>query len=157
MDPKLLYWTAALINLGVLCGIALFGVRCARRGELARHQRAMKISSSLVLVFLVSYVFKLLFLGRENMAVWSRTDVWVLRIHELFVLQMIIAGSVAWIQSRKLIGTRLVTHRDDDPMPDPGTVRVHRIAGRTAVLGAILGFVMAVGVLFGMYARASGG
>jgi uncharacterized membrane protein YozB (DUF420 family) len=154
MDPKLLYWTAALINLGVLCVIALFGVRYARRGEIARHQRAMKISSALVVAFLVSYVFKLMWLGREDMSVWGTLDVWVLRIHEVFVLQMVVAGIVAWIKSRKLVGTRLVTHDPENPAPDPRHVRTHRIAGRTAIIGAILGFAMAVGVLAGMFARA---
>ncbi|MBW1882601.1 MAG: DUF420 domain-containing protein [Deltaproteobacteria bacterium] len=91
MDPKLFFWTAALINLGVLCGIALFGVRFARRGEIARHQRAMKSASSLVALFLVSYPVKLLILGRENMATWATVDVLVLRIHEVFVFQMIVA------------------------------------------------------------------
>jgi uncharacterized membrane protein YozB (DUF420 family) len=156
MDPKLIYWTAALINLGVICGMALFGVRYARRGEVARHRRAMKISSALVLAFLVSYGFKIMFLGRENMAVWSRLDVWVLRIHELFVLQMIVAGIVAWVQARKLIGTRLVSHDESDPPADTSVVRTHRLAGRTAVIGTILGFLMAIGVWIGMFMRASG-
>ncbi len=153
MDPKLFFWTAALINLGVLCGFAFFGVRFARRGEIARHQRAMKIASSLVILFLVSYVVKLLILGRENMAIWETVDIWVLRIHEVFVFQMIVAGSVAWIQSRKLLRTKLVTHDPEDPVPSSRVVRIHRIAGRTAVIGALLAFVMAVGVLLGMYLR----
>lgn len=130
MDPKLIYWTGALINLGVLCGIALFGVRYARRGEIARHRRAMKIASALVVAFLVSYALKLVFLGREEMAVWSPLDVWVLRIHELFVLQMILGGSVAWAQARKLLGTRLVSHDEADPPASVDVVRVHRIAGQ---------------------------
>ena len=157
MDPKLFFWTAALINLGVLCGIALFGVRFARRGEIARHQRAMKSASSLVALFLVSYPFKLLILGRENMAIWTTIDVLVLRIHEVFVFQMIVAGCVAWVQSRKLLHTKLETHDPADPVPDSRDVRIHRIAGRTAVTGAVLGFVMAVNVLVGMYLRAPNG
>jgi len=157
MDPKLLYWTAALINLAVLCGFALTGVRYARRGEIARHQRAMKIASVLVVGFLVSYVIKLMVLGREDMSVWSSADVWVLRIHEIFVLQMVVAGIVAWIKSRKLLGTRLVSHDPSDPMPDARDVRVHRLAGRTSVLSAVLGFVLAIGVLIGMIGRAYGG
>lgn len=157
MDPKLLFWTAALVDLGVLCGFALFGLRYARRGEIARHQRAMKIASSLVVIFLVAYAFKLMLLGREDMSVWSGLDVWILRIHEVFVLQMVIAGIVAWIKSRRLVGTRLVTHEAADPVPDSRDVRIHKIAGRTAVIGAILGFVMAVGVLIGMFGRALGG
>ena len=117
----------------------------------------MKIASLLVAGFLVSYVFKLMFLGREDMSVWSALDVWVLRIHEIFVLQMVVAGIVAWIKSRRLLGTRLVTHEVSDPLPDAKDVRTHRIAGRTSVVGAILGFVMAIGVLIGMFVRADAG
>lgn len=156
MDPKLLYWTAALINLVVLCGFALVGVRYARRGEIARHQRAMKIASFLVVAFLLSYVFKVAFLGREDMSVWSVVDVWVLRVHEVFVLQMVFAGVIAWIKARKLLPTRLVTHDPADPIPDPRDVRTHRIAGRAAVIGAVLGLLMAFGVLAGMFVRAAG-
>ena len=156
MDPKLLFWTAALLNLAILVGFALFGVGYARRGEIARHRRAMKIASVLVFVFLGSYVLKVLFMGREDMGVWSQLDVWVLRIHELFVMQMLIAGTVAWVQGRKLRTTRLVTHDPSDPEADPDTARIHRLAGRTAVVGAVAGFVMAIGVLAGMFARVAG-
>jgi uncharacterized membrane protein YozB (DUF420 family) len=157
MDPKLLFWTAALVDLGALCGFALLGVRYARRGEIARHQRAMKIASLLVIAFLVSYMFKLVILGREDMSVWSELDVWVLRIHEVFVLQMVVAGIVAWLKSRRLLGTRLVTHEASDPLPDAKDVRIHRIAGRISVIGALLGFLMAIGVLIGMFVRAGAG
>jgi uncharacterized membrane protein YozB (DUF420 family) len=154
MDAKLFFWTCALADLGVLCGIALFGVRYARRGEIARHKRAMKIASLLVVAFVGSYVLKVQFLGREDMSVWTTLDVWVLRIHELFVLQMVVAGSVAWIQARKLIKTRLVTHDPNDPVPDAKTVRIHRLAGRTAVIGSVFAFLFAIGILAGMYSRA---
>jgi uncharacterized membrane protein YozB (DUF420 family) len=156
MDPKLLYWTLALLDLGALCGFALFGVRYARRGEIARHRRAMKIASLLVVAFLASYAIKVAVLGREDRSAWTIVDVWVLRIHELFVLQMVVAGAVAWTQARKLVSTRLVTHDPKDAAPDPRVVRIHRISGRLAVVGAVLGFVLAVGVLSGMFARAAG-
>lgn len=154
MDPKLIFWTCALTDLGVLCGTALFGVRFARRGEIARHKRAMKIASLLVVVFLCSYLLKLQFLGREDLSVWNTLDVWVLRIHELFVLQMLVGGSIAWIQARKLLHTRLVTHDSTDPAPDARTVRVHRLAGRTAVVGSVFAFLFGIGILVGMYGRA---
>jgi uncharacterized membrane protein YozB (DUF420 family) len=154
MDAKLIFWTFALADLGALCGIALFGVRYVRRGEIARHKRAMKIASLLVVAFVLSYVLKVQFLGREDMSVWTTLDVWVLRIHELFVLQMVVAGSIAWIQARKLVKTRLVTHDPNDPVPDAKTVRVHRLAGRTAVIGSVFAFLFAIGILAGMYARA---
>lgn len=153
MDPKLLFWTAALVNLGVLCVLALAGVRYVRRGEIARHRRAMKWATWLLFAFLGAYVLKVFVLGREDQSVWSQLDVWVLRIHELFVMVMIGGGSVAWYLSQKLTPTRLVTRDPDDPAPDPKVVRTHRIAGRTAVVGAVLAFVMAIGVLAGMFAR----
>lgn len=156
MDPKLIFWTGALMNLGVLCGVALFGVRYARRGEVARHIRAMKIATLLVVVFVSSYLLKVQFLGREDLSLWTQLDVWVLRIHELFVLQMILGGSVAWIQSRKLRKTRLVTHDPSDPVPDARTLRIHRLAGRTAVAGSVFAFLLAIGILVGMYGRAFG-
>lgn len=154
MDPKLLFWTAAIVDLGVLCGVAIFGVRVARRGEIARHKRAMKIASLLVVVFLGAYILKVQLLGREDMSVWTTMDIWVLRVHELFVMQMLVGGSIAWIQGRKLLGTRLVTHEPSDPLPQPRTLRIHRLAGRTGVIGSVLAFVMAIGVLIGMYVRA---
>lgn len=156
MDPKLLFWTFALADLGVLCATALLGVRYARRGEIARHKRAMKIATFLVLAFLGAYLVKLRLLGREDMSVWNSLDTWVLRIHELFVLQMLIAGSVAWIQARKLIATQLVTHDPSDPVPDARTVQIHRVAGRTAVIGSVFAFLFAIKILVGMYNRAFG-
>lgn len=154
MDPKLIFWTCALADLGAVCGTALFGVRYVKRGEIARHKRAMKTASLLIVVFLVSYVLKLVFLGREDMSTWTSFDVWVLRIHEFFVFQMLTGGSIAWIQARKLLKTRLVTHDSNDPAPDSRTVRIHRLAGRTAVVGSVFAFLLAIGVLIGMYGRA---
>ncbi|MEM9175993.1 MAG: DUF420 domain-containing protein [Myxococcota bacterium] len=153
MDPKILFWAVALANLGVLCGFGLFGVRYARRGEIARHRRNMKIAGLLIGAFLAAYVLKVVFLGREDQSVWSTLDVWVLRIHELFVLFMLGGGLVAWVQGRKLEGTRLVTRDPADPLPDPGVARLHRRAGWTAVVGGVLAFVMAIGVLAGMVGR----
>ncbi len=154
MNPGLYFWTAALVNLAIVCATAILGVRCARRGEIARHRQSMKIASWLVVAFLLSYVLKVLVIGREDMSVWSSFDVWVLRFHELFVISMLAAGSAAWIQSRKLVGTRIVTRDAKDPEPDPKVLRWHRRAGWSALLAAVLGFALAIGVLAGMFQRA---
>lgn len=156
MNPGLLFWTAALVDLGIVCLAAIVGVRFAHRGEIARHRRAMKLASWLVVAFLLSYVAKVFVVGREDMSVWSSFDLWVLRFHELFVMTMLVAGGVAWIQARRLEGTRVVTRDARDPDADPRAVRLHHRAGWTAVASALLGFVLAVGVLAGMYARATG-
>ncbi|MFO0688395.1 MAG: DUF420 domain-containing protein [Myxococcota bacterium] len=156
MNSGLLFWTAALVNLGVVCLAAVVGVRFAHRGEIARHRRAMKLGSWLVVAFLLSYVGKLAFLGREDRADWSALDLWVLRTHELFVLIMLVAGAVAWIQAGRLEGTRVVTRDARDPDADPKVVRLHHRAGWLAIASGVLGFVLAIGVLVGMYARAAG-
>jgi uncharacterized membrane protein YozB (DUF420 family) len=153
MDAKLLFWSTALANLAVICGLAVTGVRFARRGEIARHRRAMKTASWLILAFLGAYLAKVGFLGREDQSVWTRLDVWVLRIHELFILIMGIAGGVAWRQGRRLALTVLVTHNPEDPEPDTAVMRTHRLAGWTAVISSLLAFVFATGVLAGMIAR----
>jgi len=155
MNPGLFFWSAAFVNLGVICALALLGVRCARRGEIARHRRAMTIASWLVVAFLLSYVLKVVLIGREDMSGWSSLDLWVLRGHELCVALMLIAGSTAWIRSRKLAGTRVVTRDVRDPEPPPQVLRGHKRAGWAAVLSALAGFMLAIGVLAGMYTRAA--
>jgi len=154
MNPALLFWTVAFVNLGIVCATAILGVRCARRGEIARHRRAMKVASWLVAGFLLAYLLKVAAIGREDMSAWSSFDLWVLRFHELFVVAMLIAGTTAWMQARKLVGTRLVTRDPRDPEPDAKVLRWHRRAGWSALLSAILGLALAVGVLAGMYQRA---
>lgn len=155
MNPGLVFWTTALANLGIVCAMAILGVRCARRGEIARHRRAMKLASWLVVAFLLSYVLKVVLIGREDMALWSSFDLWILRCHELFVVVMLIAGGIAWRLSRRLVATRSVTRDARDPEADPNVLRAHKRAGWTAVLSALAGFALAAVVLAGMFARAT--
>ncbi|MCH2186106.1 DUF420 domain-containing protein, partial [Myxococcota bacterium] len=101
MDAKVAYWTAAFINLGVLTAFAGVGALRARRGEIARHRRAVTIAAALVVGFLISYPFKLWFLGRENLELWGTGAVWILRAHEFCVLVMLSAGTAAIIRGRR--------------------------------------------------------
>lgn len=153
-DPKLLYWTGAFANLLVVAGLSIHGVRLAGRGELARHARAMRAAALLVGLFLLSYVLKLFFLGREEVALWGREAIWILRFHELCVLAMLIGGAVALVLARRLRRTGSFTRTPGDPPAPPALARRHRRAGRAAVLGALLGALTAAFVLAGMYARA---
>lgn len=155
MNPALLFWTGALVDLGLVCLVAMIGVRCARRGEIARHRRAMKVAGLLVVGFLLAYVAKVVLIGREDFSLWSRLDVWILRFHELFVLGMLVAGGLAFRMGGRLEGTRVVTRDAKDPDPDPKLLRRHRRAGWIAVASMLLGFVLAIGVLVGMYGRAA--
>lgn len=154
MNPGLVFWTAALVNLGIICAMAILGVRCVRRGEIARHRQAMKLAGWLVLAFLLSYVLKVGLIGREDRSLWSSLDLWILRFHEIFVVIMLIAGASAWRKSRRLVATRSVTRDARDPEADPKVLRAHKRAGWAAVLSALAGFALAAVVLAGMYARA---
>jgi len=153
MDPRLVYWTAALVNMSLVVSLAAAGIRMRRRGEIARHRRLMLTGGALVGLFLLSYVAKLLFLGREDMAAWSSGAVWVLRIHEAFVLAMLVFGTLAARRGLALAGTRNVTRDPSDAPAAPARARGHRVAGWTAVGAAVAGFLTACLVLFGMYQR----
>jgi uncharacterized membrane protein YozB (DUF420 family) len=154
MDAKLLYWSAALLNMALIAGLAIHGVRCVRRGETARHARSMRAAGLLVGLFLVSYVLKLTFLGREDRGSWSPAAVNLLRFHELCVLAMLVAGSAALLLGGRLRRSRAFSRDAADPLAPPSLLRRHRLAGRTALIGALLGVTSAALVLVGMYTRA---
>lgn len=147
MDPKVAYWTGAWLNMLAIVGLAALGVRNARRGNYAQHRRCMLGAASLVGLFLASYVVKLIVLGREQLELWPRVDVYVLRFHELCVATLVLGGGYA-------LGLAL---RRGMPVA-AGDLRErthlwHRRAGRAAVTGMALGLLSASWVLWGMYAR----
>lgn len=154
MDPKLMFWTGALANMGVVVALAALGVRARRRGDVVRHRRLMLTGGALVSLFLLSYLVKLVCLGREDMDTWSGGAVWMLRIHETCVLVMLVAGSLATRRGLALVRTRNVTRDPSDPPAAPERARGHRLAGWTAASAAVAGFVTACLVLLGMYQRA---
>ena len=154
MDPKLAYWTAALINLLVIVILVVVGIVNIRRGRVAIHRRCMKTAAWLVAGFLGSYVLKLAVLGREQLSVWSPSAISNLRFHEVCVLAMVVAGSVALVRARQMAGTRNVTRTPADPVAPEATIRWHHRAGWSAAVGAVLGFATAIFVLVGMFERA---
>ncbi len=156
MDPKLIYWTAAWLNMLVIMGLAWSGIRRIRRGQVAAHRRRMLGAASLVAAFLGSYLLKLFFLGREQLGLWDPLYVTVLRVHELCILVMVVAGGTALGLALRL---RLAEARDGsrapgDPARLPARLRLHRRAGRSAVAAVVAGLLTAGVVLYGMYARA---
>ena len=153
IDPKVLYWTAALANMLAIPVFAARGIGQIRRGEVARHRRSMLTCALLVAAFLVSYGFKLALLGPEDLSVWSGFSRWTLRFHELFVLAMLLGGGLALQRARRMKGTRNVTRVPSDAAAPASTARVHRRAGWTGVVAAVLGVLSAAVVLAGMYER----
>jgi len=151
MDPKIAYWTGALVNLAVLTGLALSGLAAIRRGDLALHRRRMLMAAGLVAAFLVSYPLKLAWLGREHLEAWGAASVRVLRFHEMCVLVMVTAGAFA-VRRGLMLARERAQEGEEGSRPESDS-RSHRIAGRCALVGGLLGLVSSAFVLAGMYAR----
>ena len=154
MDAKLLYWTAALANLGVIVACGARGVGAVRRGEVRTHRRMMLTSAALVGVFLVSYLLKVALLGKEDRSRWTGLDYAVLYAHELCIAAMLLAGAVALYRAwrfRKALGPRLALPSDPEALPGRSA---HRAAGRVATRAGVLAFLTAFGVWLGMLLRA---
>jgi uncharacterized membrane protein YozB (DUF420 family) len=122
-----------------------------RARDVVRHRRLMLGAVALVLLFLITYVFKVALLGRENLAEWQAGYRYALWFHETCVLSMVLGGAVALTQAVRLRLRALAS--DPAHAPDPGGMRLHRRAGWTAVVSATLAVVSAAVVLLGMYGR----
>jgi uncharacterized membrane protein YozB (DUF420 family) len=154
MDPKLAFWCVALVDLGVVVGCAMLGVRAIRRGNVRVHRRCMLTAAVLVGAFLAAYLLKVALLGREDRSLWTRLDHTVLYVHESCVAAMLVGGAYAgWRASR--FRAHLGRSLSLPSRPLPGRLR-HRSAGWVAVVGAALAFATAGGVLAGMFVRAAG-
>ncbi len=151
MDPKLLFWTLALVDMWLIVGVALTGVARAFGGDEESHRRHMLLAASLVGLFVLAYAIKLLVLGREDLGVWQPWTIHLLRIHEVFIAIMLVAGARAGFLAWKFRGLEAASD------VNRGVIRElrgrHRLAGSTAVFCAFFGAVTASGVLIGMFLR----
>ena len=152
MDPKLFFWLGALVYTVGMIGSAVAAWRAIRGGDLARHRRLMNLTVVLVGIFVAAYVLKVVFLGKESLETWPRIDVIVLRVHETFILAMLVAGTMARLAARRF-------HHADDRADGVrgvavGTRRLHRRAGRTAVTAGVLALLTAGFILVRMFLRA---
>ncbi len=150
IDPKTAYWTCAWINMLGIVGCTIAGVRQIRRKNVISHRRWMLSAAFLTVLFLASYPFKLVFLGREALETWDWISVAVLRFHEVCVVMMLVSGGSAFYLATK--------HGFIQMFSNPGAVasdrsRLHRRMGRAAMVSAVLGALTAGYVLLGMYQR----
>jgi uncharacterized membrane protein YozB (DUF420 family) len=141
MDEKLLFWAFSLFWMTLLVVIAFRGRRAVLRGDFERHRRLMHWAALFVAVFLVSYIAKVLFLGKEDLALWSPGDRLMLYIHETFVLIMVIVGGLARFLARLFPGW------------GPGDHRRHQWAGRIAIGAGFFGLLTAALVFVRMIQR----
>jgi len=153
MDPKLAFWSAALLVLASVVGLAAMGIRRVRRGDVRGHRRCMIACVLLVMVFLAAFAAKSSLLGREDLAQWSRPALLNLWIHETFVTAMLLGGAAACALGFRLGRTRHVTGSAQDAPASPALLRWHRRAGWTAVVCSGCGLATAALILAGMLAR----
>ena len=133
-------------------GFVWTGVQRVRRGDVVGHRHAMLRAVALIALFLVSYGFKVLLLGREDRVAWSALSLTVLYLHETCIAAMVIAGAVAISRARRF--GRPADLTVSPPQTRGRDRRVHRAAGRVAVIASVLALLTAAGVLAGMYTRA---
>ncbi|MCP5066129.1 MAG: DUF420 domain-containing protein [bacterium] len=142
-----MFWAGALILMTVMVGLAANGVRQIRRGQVTAHRRSMSRASNLVVLFLLSYLVKRVWIGAEDLDPWSQTALANLWIHETMVAGMLISGGSALYRGRQLARTRRATGSADDPPAEPAAIRKHRLAGWIGVVASALGLLTACGVL----------
>lgn len=152
---KVTYWTFAfgVLLAAVVCAIS--GVRQIRRADVLGHRRQMLRASALIAAFVVSYPFKLIFMGREVLATWDPFYVTALRVHESFIAVMLVTTALALWNARVL---NLRQARDGHAgaiaaAKVPSRLRLHRRCGRIAVIAAVGSIATASAVLYGMYDR----
>jgi len=155
VNANLVYWTGALADLAVIVWCGARGVRAIRRGEVRTHRRMMLVSTALVALFLVSYLLKVAWLGKEDRSAWTALDHAILYTHETCIAAMLVAGGIALFralrfQARLRPGWSIPPGRDALPGSDQ-----HRRAGAVAKWSGALAFVTAIGVWAGMLLRAS--
>jgi len=157
MDPSTAYWTWAFANMVLAVGVAVDGVRQIRRGRIPSHARRMRAAAWLVALFVLSYPFKLAWLGREPLETWASSYLWTLRVHELCVAVMLGGGARALYLARRhaLASTpsTLPSFGLRTETVQAAALQSHRRAGQIAVAGGILGVATALYVLWGMYSR----
>lgn len=162
MDPKLAFWTFSLLELGIAAGCAVGGFLGIRQGKYALHRRLMKSAAAFICLFLVSYLLKLTFLGREDFDRWTQDDLMVLRVHESLMFVVIVCGFVALYLTRRFVRKIGLPTADflgsvDYLTGSRRARRWHRRLGRIAVIASLLGLLTAAMVLRGMYRRAGQG
>ena len=155
MDPKVVFWTGAWLNLLVAVLLVTSAVRAVRRGEVLVHRRRMLTAGSLIVVFLLAYGAKLWLLGREQLYLWDAFYVWTLRFHEACVFLWLAGGVTALFLAWRL---RLAEARDGShsayELPVVlARLRLHRRAGKTASYACWLALISSAVVLYGMYVR----
>lgn len=143
MEPKLVFWAAALALLTAVVVCAGVAWHAIRHGRVERHRRFVHAAALLIGVFLLAYLLKVWFLGKEQLASWSPWAVVLLRVHETIVLVMLVAGVWARLVARRFAPAAMTSPTE--------LRRRHRRLGRAAMIASFLALATAAVLLIEIF------
>lgn len=150
MTWNLIFWFYAYGLTFVALFLAYTGVAAVRKGDLARHRALLNMACSLIIFFVISYVFKMVFLGREDKSEWDVIYKIVLYIHEALIATMLVTGAWArWLAFKfrdSLFAQQLPTEHE-------AMRQKHRTLGLWCIYSATLALLTASVILYGMVQR----
>lgn len=146
MNPNFIYWCFAYAWMSLVVVIGVLAVRQVRAGDLAGHMRKMILVCNMLLFFVVTYVVKVLVLGRELKEGWEMIDFIILYTHEAFIAIMLVTGTWA-----RLLGNKVRARLDNPTDADMAMRRRHKKLGQMAFLSAFAALVTATGVMWTLY------
>jgi uncharacterized membrane protein YozB (DUF420 family) len=151
MSWNLIFWFYAygLTMLALL--LAFLGISAVRKGNIKRHHQFLNFACNLIVFFVISYVFKMIFLGREDKSDWGMYYKTVLYIHEALIATMLITG----IRGRWLaFKFRDTLYQGEVTEAQAKMRRQHRLMGKWCVYSATFALITASVILYGMVQRA---
>ncbi len=144
MDSHLIFWLYAYGLMLIVLVIAGRGIGRAKAGDYQGHMRAMILACNILLFFVLSYVVKILALGREDKSAWSALQLALLYTHEFLILVMLVSGTYARILAAKF---KQSLFSQKPSAADMAVRAVHRRWGKVAFAAACAAFITATGVI----------
>lgn len=148
LNAKLGFWLYVWVLTLSAILIAIKGIRKAGKGEYHAHQKQMDLAIRLILFFVLTYVAKLIFLGRENLANWSSVYITVLRIHETFIAIMLLSGGYV-----RFLARQFSLNSSQPSASEQAARKRHRLLGKVCISAALCGLGTATFLIYGMMAR----
>lgn len=149
ISANLIFWLYAYALTLCALFLAFRAVKKVRRGDYAGHAKQMDYAITLILVFVASYVLKVIILGREPKTNWELPHFIVLYIHEAFIACMLVSGTIARVLAAKFKAS-LFSNGTPTAL-DKTRRKKHRLAGKICLLATSMAILTATFILHTMY------
>jgi len=142
------YWLFAFVVMCTTLALAVRGISYIKKGDIDNHMRLMVWACNVILFFVVTYVVKVILLGREQKAGWQTLELVILYSHEFFILVMLVGGVRArYFAARFKAGLAAAGVGGGDR-----ALRMrHARAGKMAMVGSSCALFTAIFVLIILY------